>query len=89
VTKTIAPVRQLAQSHPLHPLMIVIGLLVAAGTAKLGHAMWGIEGMLAFYPTYLVMRAAGRAAGLLSSIRLPQSLAPEQAFARVSACRIG
>ena len=89
MTKTIASVRQLAQSNPLHPLMIVIGLLLVAATAKLGHAMWGIEGMLAFYPTYLITRAAGRAAGLLPRIRLPQLFAPEQVFARLSARRIG
>jgi hypothetical protein len=83
VTKKIAPMQQLAQHHPLHPLMIVIGVLIVAATAKLGHAMWGIGGTLAFYPTYLAMLAAGKsAAALLSRISVASLLAQERAYAR-------
>ena len=37
VTKKIAPMSQLAQRHPLHPLMVVIGVLIVALTVKIGH----------------------------------------------------
>ena len=85
MTKKIAPMRQLAQHHPLHPLMIVIGVLIAAATAKLGHGMWGVGGLLAFYPTYLIMLAAGpRAAAVLARISVPPLPAPEPAYARIS-----
>jgi hypothetical protein len=80
--------RHLAQHHPLHPLMIVIGVVIVAATAKLGHGMWGIGGMLAFYPTYLTMLVAGRsAAALFSRISIPQLVAQERAYARVSVRR--
>ncbi len=88
MTQKIAPVRQLAQHHPLHPLMIIIGVVMVAATAKLGHGMWGIGGVLAFYPTYLTMLVAGRsAAALLSRISLPPLLAQERAYARVAVRR--
>jgi hypothetical protein len=84
VTKKIAPMRQLAQHHPLHPLMIVIGVLIVAATGKLGHGMWGIGGMFAFYPTYLAMLVAGRSASaLLARLSLPPLAAQERAYARV------
>jgi hypothetical protein len=87
VTK-IAPTRQFAQRHPLHPLMIVIGVLIAAATAKLDHGMWGIGGMMAFYPTYLTMLVAGRStAALFSRIGVPRLVAQEHAYARVSVRR--
>jgi hypothetical protein len=86
VTKKIVPMRQLAQQHPLHPLMIVIGLLIVAATAKLGHGTWGIGGMLAFYPTYLAMLVTGRnSAALLPRISVPRLVAQEPAYARVCA----
>jgi hypothetical protein len=88
VIKKIVPMRQLAQHHPLHPLMVVIGVLIATATAKLGHGMWGIGAMLAFYPAYLTMLGAGRrAAALLSRISVPQLLAQERAYAKVSGSR--
>jgi hypothetical protein len=40
----------------------VIGILIAAGTAKLGHGMWGIAGLLAFYPIYLATLTARHSA---------------------------
>src|SRR6266849_3313094 len=80
VTKNIAPMRQLAQHNPRHPLMVVIAVLILAVTAKLGHGTWGIGGMLAFYPTYLTMLGARRsAAQLLSRISVPQLLAQDRA----------
>jgi hypothetical protein len=88
VTKKIAPMRQLAQHNPLHPLMIVIGVVMVAATAKLGHGMWGIGGLLAFYPTYLAMLAAGRsAAALLSRLSVPPLLGRKPAYARISVAR--
>ena len=88
VTKNIAPMRKLAQHHPIHPLMIVLGVLMVALTAKLGHGMWGIDGMLAFYPTYLIMLVAGRrAATVLSGISAPQLRAQEPAYAGISVRR--
>jgi hypothetical protein len=88
VIKKIAPVRQLAQHHPLHALMIVIGVLLAAVTAKLGHEMWGIGGMLAFYPTYLAILGVGRsAAAVLARISVPQLPARERAYARIAVRR--
>jgi hypothetical protein len=85
VTKKIAPMRQLAQHHPLHPLMIVIGVLIVAAAAKLGHSTWGVAGMFAFYPTYLTMLVAGRStAALLSLISVPRLVPQERAYARVS-----
>ena len=85
MTKKLAPMRQLAQHHPLHPLMIVIGVLMVAATAKLGHGMWGIGALFAFYPAYLAMLVAGqRAAALLSGISIPQLFAPDFAYARIS-----
>jgi hypothetical protein len=85
VTKKIAPMRHLAHQHPLHPLMIVVGLLIVAATAKLGHATWGIGGMFALYPIYLAMLVAGRStAALLSRISVPRLVAQEPAYARVS-----
>jgi hypothetical protein len=45
--------------------MLIVGVLLAAATAKLGHAMWGTGGMLAFYPVYLAMLGIGRRAAAL------------------------
>jgi len=59
VTKKIAPMSQLAQRHPLHPLMVVIGVLIVALTAKIGHGMWGVGAIFAFYPAYLIILIAG------------------------------
>ena len=88
MTKKIAPARQFAQHHPLHPLMIIIGVVMVAATAKLGHGMWGIGGVLAFYPTYLTMLVAGRStAALFSRIGVPRLVAQEHAYARVSVRR--
>jgi hypothetical protein len=73
VTRKIAPFRKLAQQNPLPPLMLVLGVLLAGAMAKLGHVMLGTGGMLAFYPTYLVMLGIGQgAAGLLARLNLPQ-----------------
>jgi hypothetical protein len=67
VTKKIAPMSQLAQRHPLHPLMVVIGVLIVALTAKVGHGMWGVDGIFTFYPAYLiVLIASSRLAAALS-----------------------
>ena len=86
MTKTLKPMRHLAQHNPLHPLMVVLGVVMVAATAKLGHGMWGIGGMLAFYPIYLAMLVAGRrAAALLSGISIPQLIGQEPVYARVSA----
>jgi hypothetical protein len=88
VTERKAPMRQLAQHHPLHPLMVVIGALIVAAMAKLGHGMWGIGGMLALYPTYLTMLAVGRsAAASLLRISVPQLVAQERAYASASVRR--
>ena len=62
MTQPIAALPKLAQRHPLHPAVVVLGILVIAATAKLGHGMWGISGLLAFYPAYLAMLAARRSA---------------------------
>ena len=87
-TKNIAPMRKLAQHHPIHPLAIVPGVLIVASTAKIGHGMWGVDGMLAFYPAYLIMLIAGRrVAAALSRMSAPQLLAQEPAYARISARR--
>ena len=51
---------QLAERHPLHPLMVVVGMLMVALTAKIGHGMWGIDAMLVFYPAYLLAQVAGQ-----------------------------
>jgi hypothetical protein len=40
--------------------MLIVGVLLAAVTAKLGHAMWGTGGTLALYPAYLAMLQIGR-----------------------------
>jgi hypothetical protein len=66
VTKKIAPMSQLAQRHPLHPLMVVIGVMIVALTAKIGHGMWGVDGIFAFYPAYLMLIAGSRLATVLS-----------------------
>jgi hypothetical protein len=88
VTKNIAPMSQLARRYPLHPLMIVIGVLIVASTAKIGHGMWGVDGMLAFYPAYLIMLIGGRrVAAALSRMSAPQLFAQEPAYARVPARR--
>jgi hypothetical protein len=85
VTKQIAPMQQIARQHPLHPLMIVIGVLILAGTAKLGHAMCGIGGLFAFYPTYLAIVVAGRnAASLLSRVAILPPLVRQRAYATIS-----
>jgi hypothetical protein len=55
-------IQKLARHDPLHPAMVVTGILIVAGTAKLGHGMWGVGGLLAFYPIYLAMLIAGRTA---------------------------
>ena len=83
MTRTVKHMRQVARYNPLHPLMIVIGIVLVAATAKLGHAMWGIGGMLVFYPAYLGMLLAGqRAAALLSRlIVVPQVLGQSPAYA--------
>jgi hypothetical protein len=62
MTQPIAALPKLARHHPLHPAVVVLGILVIAATAKLGHGMWGISGLLAFYPAYLAMLAARRSA---------------------------
>jgi len=88
VTKKIAPISQLPRHYPLHPLMIVIGVLIVASAAKIGHGMWGVDGMLAFSPAYLIMLVAGRrVADALSRMSAPQLLAQEPAYARISARR--
>ena len=72
MTRKIAPFRKLARKNPLPPLMLVVGVLLAAAMAKLGHAILGTGGMLAFYPTYLAWLGIGRsAAGLLARLNLP------------------
>jgi hypothetical protein len=60
VTTNVAPFSELAQKNPLHPLMLIVGILLAGVTAKLGHAMWGTGGVLALYPAYLAMLQVGR-----------------------------
>jgi hypothetical protein len=75
VTKKIAPMSQLAQRHPLHPLMVVIGMLIVALTAKVGHGMWGVDGIFAFYPAYLFILIAGSRLAAMLSRRSTGSLA--------------
>ena len=41
MTKKIAPMSQLAERHPLHPLMIVIGVLIVALSADIGPGVPG------------------------------------------------
>jgi hypothetical protein len=85
VTKNIPPMSQLARRYPLHPLMIVIGVLIVASTAKIGHGMWGVDGMLAFYPAYLIMLVVMRwLAAVPSGISTPPVLARVSAYARIS-----
>ena len=82
MTQPIAALPKLARHHPLHPAAVVLGILVIAATAKLGHGMWGIGGLLAFYPAYLAMLAVQRsAAPALSRLGLPR-LASPHAYAR-------
>jgi hypothetical protein len=76
VTKKIAPMSQVAQRHPLHPLMIVIGVLIVALTAKVGHGMWGVDGIFAFYPAYVIMLIAGSRLAAVLSRRSTGPLAP-------------
>ena len=75
MTKKIAPMSQLAQRHPLHPLMVVIGVLIVALTAKIGHGLWGVDGIFAFYPAYLIMLIAGSRLAAVLSRRGAESLA--------------
>ncbi|HEY7246878.1 MAG TPA: hypothetical protein VH678_23635 [Xanthobacteraceae bacterium] len=49
---------KLARRSPLHPAVVVAGILTIAATAKLGHGTWGIGGMFAFYPVYVATLAA-------------------------------
>ena len=83
MTRRIRRVRLVARLNPLHPLMIVMGIVLVAVTAKLGHGMWGIGGMLAFYPTYLAMLIVGARAGALLSrmIIVPQVLGQPPVYA--------
>jgi hypothetical protein len=84
VTEKATPVSQLAQQNPLHALMVVVGVLLVAVTAKLGHGIWGVGGMLGFYPAYLAMLAAGRsAAAVLARMSIPQSPVQQRAYARI------
>jgi len=84
VTRNIAQFSALARRHPLHPVMPIVGVLLAAVTAKLGHAMWGTGGMLAFYPVYLAMLGIGRnAAALVRRISVSEWPAQEHAYARI------
>ena len=75
MTKKIAPMSQLAQRYPLHPLMVVIGMLIVALTARVGHGMWGIDGIFAFYPAYLIVLIAGSRLAAALSRRGAESLA--------------
>jgi hypothetical protein len=69
VKQRIMAIRQFTEHHPLHPVMIVFGILLAAGAAKSGHAMWAVGGMLAFYPIYLMSFVTARnGAALLARI---------------------
>jgi hypothetical protein len=65
VKQRIVAIRQFTQDHPLHPVMIVLGILVAAAAAKSGHAIWAVGGMLSFYPVYLMTFVAARNASAL------------------------
>jgi hypothetical protein len=69
VKQRIVAIRQFTQHHPLHPVMIVFGILRAAAAAKSGHAIWAVGGMLSFYPIYLgTFVAARNGAALLARI---------------------
>ena len=88
MTRKIAPFRKLARKNPLPPLMLVVGVLLAAAMAKLGHAMLGTGGMLAFYPTYLAGLGIGRSvAGLVARLNLPQGCIHQLAYAGMSVRR--
>ena len=65
----IVAIRQFTEHHPLHPMMIVFEILIAAAAAKSGHAIWAVGGMLSFYPVYLMTFVAARnGAALLARI---------------------
>jgi len=74
MSKRVAPMWQIAERHPLHPLMVVVGVLMVALAAKIGHGMWGIDAMLVFYPAYLLAQVAGqRVAAVLCASAAPIS----------------
>ncbi len=80
MTQAIAAFPKLARHHPLHPAIVVAGILIVAATAKLGHGIWGIGGLIAFYPTYLATLVACRsAAAALSEL---SSIAARRAYVR-------
>ncbi len=83
MTPRITVLPKLARRYPLHPAVVVVGILMIAATAKLGHGMWGISGLLAFYPAYLAMLATRRSAVLALSRLGFSPLAPRRAYARV------
>jgi hypothetical protein len=88
VSRQLKLVRKLARRRPLHPLMIVIGLLLVAGTAKLGHAMWGVGGIVSFYPAYVgILLASRQLTGFLSQLSFPQPILPQLAVCRAGAPR--
>jgi hypothetical protein len=58
--RRIAAIKELAREHPLPPLVLVLGVLLAAVMAKFDHPGWAAAGMLAFYPLYLGVLALGR-----------------------------
>jgi hypothetical protein len=63
--------------------MVVIGMLIVALTAKIGHGMWGVDGIFAFYPAYLIVLIAG---GRLAAV-LSRTSAGSLAQARISVRR--
>jgi hypothetical protein len=87
VTQPITAPPKIAHHHRLDPVVVVTGMLLIAVTAKLGHGMWGISLLLAFYPAYLAMLATRRsAAPALARLGLPR-LATLHAYSGVAARR--
>jgi hypothetical protein len=58
--KQVAPMWKIAERHPLHPLMVILGVLMVALTAKTGHGLWGIDAMLVFCPAYLLAQVVSQ-----------------------------
>jgi hypothetical protein len=66
--------------------MVVVGIVLVAATAKLGHGIWGIGGMLVLYPAYLGMLLAGqRVAAALSRVSIPQLFGFSPVYAGIHA----
>jgi hypothetical protein len=85
VTQPIPVLPKLARLYPLHPALVVAGILVVAASAKLGHELSGITLLLAFYPAYVaVLAVRNSAAPALARLGLSR-FGPGHVHARVPA----